>query len=297
MATWGKDALEGVAASKRLDHRFGGEQTMPTNNSKAIRAFARGLEVIEVLNTQHNMSVCSLAGVANMPRATLLRILRTLEDAGWVYRHRISGDYRLASKVCLLGEHLVTTDRLIEAAGPIMHNLSDMLGCAANLAVCTGHDMRILESTLKDVCRNRRNRRISGNDHMLCSALGRAYLAFCPDMERHTILARVANPVEVSSNVHPEDEWIDSILASVRDNGYAMTKPGGCKRHADCKTLGHAIAVPVRPNGYVRATLSLAWYDQDTVPRAATRDLAPPLLEAASGICDEVRELEHVGDR
>jgi IclR family transcriptional regulator, mhp operon transcriptional activator len=54
--------------------------------SKPIRAFARGLAALEALNRSGSATALELARRSGVPRQTVYRLLRTLEDAGYVGR-------------------------------------------------------------------------------------------------------------------------------------------------------------------------------------------------------------------
>ena len=79
-----------------------------SSKGKSVRSLARGLEVLRVLNEQQGTSLSLLSERTGMSKATLLRILNTLTEAGWVYRYRADKHYRLASEVCTLGQHVLT---------------------------------------------------------------------------------------------------------------------------------------------------------------------------------------------
>jgi len=262
------------------------------NNSKPIRAIARGLEVIDALNAQHSTPMRVLSERTGMPRATLLRILKTLDSAGWVYRYRGKGDYRLTSKVCQLGEHLLTMDRLAETAAPFLDRLHDDFPCTADIAVCAGLEMRILDSTRRDLPRRRKTNPGSVNAPVYCSALGQAYLAFCPPREKLAILEKLRAGVNACEMVDLDVRRLEALLAGVRSRGYAVIAPGQCEYHRSCGGDQHAIAVPVRPNGQVRASLGLSWVDDRDTSRRGPLEAVPTLVAAAQSIAEELRHVE-----
>lgn len=262
------------------------------NNSKPIRAIARGLEVIDALNTQHSTPMRVLSERTGMPRATLLRILKTLDAAGWVYRYRGRGDYRLTSKVCELGAHLLTTDRLAETAAPFLDRLHSDFPCTADIAVCVGQEMRILDSTRRDPPRRRRVATCHTKAPVPCSALGQAYLAFCPPRERLGLLEKLEAGSEETATLDLDVHRLEALLAGVRSRGYAVTVPGPCAYHRSCDDDQHAIAVPVRPNGQVRACLGVRWAEDRDPSRRGPLAAVPALMDAAQSIAEQLRQLE-----
>lgn len=265
------------------------------SNIKPTRALARGLEVIQVLNERHSTPLSLLNERTGMSRATLLRILNTLDAAGWIYRYRANGNYRLATAVCRLGQHLLTVDRIAESAAPILDRLYQQVGWPSDIAFCTGQSMQILDST-------RRMRPEIGNHNpldihapMLWSALGRAYLAFCPAAEREAILDRLRDsPARLDLDQATCDQrWIEGLLEDTRASGYGVAEPDS-EGHPNGKRGISAMAVPVRTGGRIRACLSLIWIegeDEDSLCRMVGEGL-PVLQDAAQEIADRLRRQE-----
>lgn len=54
--------------------------------TKSIRALERGLRVIEALDRRKVASLAALARATDLPKPTLLRVLKTLIEKGWAYR-------------------------------------------------------------------------------------------------------------------------------------------------------------------------------------------------------------------
>lgn len=263
------------------------------NNSRPIRALARGLEVIDVLNSQHTTSVCALCEQTGMSRATLMRILKTLELAGWVYRYRVNGDYRLTSKVCLLGEHLLTLDRLAETAAPFLDRLHQRFHCPSEIAVLAGQEMRVLDSTRRQRSRTYNADQDASVASLLCSAAGRAYLAYCSSRERREIIEQLSSGVRDGEADAVQQPAIEGLVAEIRRKGYAMSGPEHCKIHRGCGEQAPAVAVPVRPNGQVRACLGLDLGALGSTAPWEVREVLPALTEAAHGIAEDLRRLEH----
>jgi IclR family mhp operon transcriptional activator len=236
--------------------------------------------------------MCDLSERTNMPRATLLRILRTLDDAGWVYRYRTSGEYRLTSTVCFLGEKLLTVDRLVEAGGPVMDRLRKNYRCATEIAVYAGQTMRILDSTRRYSSGKRKASAVCDSASIYCSALGRAYLAFCPASERLAILQKLKLSLGSAMEADFDHLWLEELFASIRVAGYALTEPGQCNCHRSRTADQRAIAVPVQRDGKIRACLGASWRFESRSSRGTIRELVPALVDAAQSIADGLRQME-----
>lgn len=248
--------------------------------TKPTRALARGLKVIQVLNERHRTPLSLLSERTGMSRATLLRILNTLDAAGWIYRYRADSHYRLSSKICCLGQHLLTIDRLTESAAPVMDRLYAQLELPSDLAVRKGRAMQILESTRR--AHPEMGSRSLLNEHfpMLWSAPGRAYLAFCPAAECEAILDGLRDSPEHPDQAIHDHRWVEDLLEETRARGYGLAE-SGC-----------AIAVPVKTNGQIRACLSLVLIEREDDPVSMAGERLPVLLAAAQEIADSLRRHE-----
>ena len=262
------------------------------SKAKSIRALARGLEVVRVLNERHSTSLNLLSDRTGISKATLLRILNTLTAAGWVYRYRADKSYRLRSEVCLLGQHVLTLDRITEIAGPILDALYETLGSPSDIAVCTGHGMRILDSTRKASSEGDGHGLLDGHSHMLWSALGRAYLAFCPAAEREAILDNLRHsPDRLDQAVH-DICWVKQLLDQTRARGYGVAESGYCRQYPGAEHTFEAIAVPVRRGGRTPLCISLVWSDDEASPEQIHEEWLPPLQRAAEKIGDALQQGE-----
>jgi IclR family mhp operon transcriptional activator len=61
---------------------------------KSIRALERGLEVLRLLSQYEGRSLQALHEASGLPKATLLRILHTLEQSGLAWRAIYDGEWR-----------------------------------------------------------------------------------------------------------------------------------------------------------------------------------------------------------
>ena len=81
---------------------------------KTIRALERGLEVMQILQQKGMATLNEVYQESGLPRPTILRVLRTLEGAGWVRRGLDDGLYRNSFKIQGMVNRLNQTARLAE---------------------------------------------------------------------------------------------------------------------------------------------------------------------------------------
>ncbi|MBV0934263.1 helix-turn-helix domain-containing protein [Marinobacterium weihaiense] len=85
---------------------------------KSIESLARGLRVVEAIRHHAPVSLSLLHQQTGISKATLLRILRTLQEAGWVYRALGDSRYRLSFTVSQQMPEQAPGEQLAELAAP-----------------------------------------------------------------------------------------------------------------------------------------------------------------------------------
>lgn len=227
---------------------------------KQIRALARGLAVVRAIGAADGpVTLGQLHRATGLDRATLLRILATLSEEGWLYRGIGDNRYRLAYRLHDLGAHMSIHDAVAEVAAPVLDRLQKALRWPSDVSVFDGDGMAIIETS-----RRRTpfviNREVLGyKPGMLQSAMGRAYLAYCDARQREHILKVLRRKGGKDAELAGDQAYVARVLAEVRDRGYATRDPGMSVLSSDVEEGVCAIAVPILVFGDVQATLNLVW--------------------------------------
>lgn len=259
--------------------------------TKRVAALARGLTVLKAIHARPGASLGELHERTGFPKATLLRSLRTLEDSGFVARRLADGGYLpafLASEAPRAAPRWLA---LTGAAGPTLEALGRTIPWPTDLGVRDGATMLILESNrrLASIRSIHVNRQALGfRPHMLWSAMGRAYLAYCPAAEREHILAVLRGSDTPADRAARNRGWVDTLLRETRGRGYGIRD----ERHAGLDVgLPHqvsAIAVPVRRRDAVLACLNCVWLIEAVPEREIVERHLAALQEAAAQIASRV---------
>jgi IclR family mhp operon transcriptional activator len=248
------------------------------SGTKRIEALARGLSVLKAVYARPGASLHELHHATGVAKATLLRSLRTLEDGGFVSRRLADGGY-LPLPLPHDGTRWLP---FTEAAGPALEELSRTIAWPTDLGVRDGASMLVLESNRR-LSSIRVNRQALGaRPHMLWSAMGRAYLAFCPQAEREEVLAALRASGAAEDRAARSGSRIERLLDETRERGYGVRDA----RYGvlDLGRPVSAIAVPVRQGGRILACVNCVWLlDVMEEPEVVLRYLAP-LRAAAQAI-------------
>jgi len=235
--------------------------TMP--QVKSIRALERGLLVLRHLQEKRGATLHDLHLQLQLPKATLLRLLRTLEENGFAWRGLSDGRYHAGQVMKLLGDRTGSLDLLAEVAGPILDELVATVQWPSDLSIRNGTSMELCETS-----RLRSHFMVNCLStgfriNMVLSAPGRAYLAFCPEKERATILRqlrRKSDPGYMRMGGHAD---IERMLEATHERGYSIRDLQWGGHFSETKAQYDdglaAIAVPILVKNRVVGCVNIVW--------------------------------------
>lgn len=229
---------------------------------KTINALARGLKVVAAMNEANvPLKLGELHRITGIDRATILRILATLDQEGWVFRGMGDKRYRLSYKLHDLGGHVSIHDAIAHLAAPVLEQLQQVLEWPSDISVYDGDGMSIIETS-----RRRTpflvNREVIGyRPPMLESAMGRAYLAFCDEKRRRLILDRLRTKGGKEGLLASDAGYIEPLIKDIQSKGYALRDPECYSLPVDAPDNFRAIAVPILVMGDVQASLNMVWIE------------------------------------
>lgn len=256
---------------------------------KSIAALRRGIDVLHAIERTPAATLAELHRQTLVPKATLLRILKTLQEAGWIERNDSDARYVRTPAAGEAGPVHEWRMRLTELAAQPLATLQRRLPWPSDLAVRDGTAMLVLDTHRPLVGLSVNYRVIGFRPHMLLSALGRCYLSFCPDAECAEILAALArSPYEVDRASRRPDA-IRRMVAHARQQGYAARDPHHVGADTRMTQRFGAIAVPVHYDERVIACLSCAWLSTVVSEQEIVRAHLEDLVGAAQAIADKLR--------
>lgn len=228
--------------------------------AKTIRALERGIEVVTVLGrADEPLGLDALHRLTGLDKSTLLRVLATLDERGWVVRGLADRRYRLTRAVAALGARPSAEQLMIELAAPVLRELHEALGWPSDLCVQAGVAMRVIESS-RSLGARVAHRDVRGfTPCLLRSAVGRAYLASCDDERRATLLARLRGMGGPVARLAGDRRHLEALRAEVAGLGHARRAPGERFMASEREVAYHAIAMPIRVGQAVPACLSVVY--------------------------------------
>ena len=255
--------------------------------SETIKGLERGLQVLQVLQSNSISSLQHIHLATRISKPSLLRILNTLKRAGIVSRRLVDGHYRLSAFRRAAGKP-DRYDRVAEAAAPVLDRLCQKVRWPSDLLVPAGDHMQRRETSRAQspfiVGPRTAIHQVGQPVGWLLTGVGRAYLAFCPDKEREGILRRLRKSDKPEDRLAREPKRLDKILADTRQRGFGTRDPifvGGQYGTVPFDDGLAAIAVPLLDGTRVHGSINILWIKTAfTVEEFAARHLAD--LQAAA---------------
>jgi IclR family mhp operon transcriptional activator len=244
---------------------------------KQVNALKRGLQILRALNEHGIRQVKDLHRVTGLPKPTVVRMLETLIAEGCVTRDGQNG-YRLSAGVLSLSQGFDSADFLLQAATSVLAAMREEFAWPVELAVFDRDAMVVLGTGASPGTMSL-NRPGGARLPMLVTALGRAYLAFCPPDEREPALDLLRGSTDPKNALARDDQAVARILDRTRRNGYAVND----REHL---TTTRAVAVPVLVHGLPAACISMMAVASAMTMKQAVDSFAAPLRSAAGAVAE-----------
>lgn len=191
---------------------------------KHINALSRGLEVLRVLNqSQDSLSNPSaISKKLGLNRTTVRRILETLKADGYVRQLEGDGEFCLTGGVRCLSDGYTNSDNLSLIASPILRKLTEDILWPCDLATARGDAMIIRKSTQKFSALSF-NRVVVGEQRpMLTTAIGRAFISFCPEQQRSGLIEILYGQYRGSMSQAGFRAAVSHLAEETKQRGYAV---------------------------------------------------------------------------
>ena len=242
-----------------------------------VKSVSRALDVLLALNKLRIASVTAIHEETGFPKSTIVRMLETLRAEGYVARDNLCGGYRVTSRVQKLNAGYPGISQLIEVARPLAIELTHRLKWPIGIGVIDGDAIAIKFWTGTISPWSHTNTVLGLRPDLVTTAMGRAYLAYCPTEERDRHLRHLRDDPARGFGADEEREF-RALLDAVRRDGYATRDP----RTKPYRTT--TLAVPIREGADVRGLVSISIFTT-AVPRdKVVGDIVVPLQEMIARI-------------
>ncbi len=257
---------------------------------KRIQSIQRAISVVEHLATRGASSLSQLRKATGLSNSTLLRIIATLSDHGWVRRHLSEGRYELPFS---LGQTLVTEalgHPLAELSSQYLIKLQKKIHWPSDIATSIHPGkIQILESTrLKGLFAP--TGAYSVQPSMVKSAHGRAYLAYCSKEEREMHFDAILKMGDKEEKLFIESGKIEEILSETQSQGYGVRERQYWVEPLDFGPDVAAIAVPILSDDCIYGTINAVWLREVMEENSIIEAVKPEIQNMANLIAIEAKK-------
>lgn len=188
-----------------------------------VHAVAKALSVLEALNRSPVTPLASLHEVTGLPKSSLVRLLETLIETGYVVRVSRRDGYALTEAVLRLSSGVRHRDAIVDLARPLMIEFTRRHKWQVSLATAESDAMLVRFTTRHISPFSREQNFLNRRVHMIQSALGRAYFCFCSEEEQRFILT-VLRAAGDELAIREDPGHIAAVVAKTRSRGYATIR-------------------------------------------------------------------------
>ena len=249
------------------------QPSQDTYRYKAVRGLTRGLDVLRALNRVPGGigSTSELAKACGLDRTTTKRLLETLRHMGFVRQGEREGQYYLTFEVRSLSEGFEDEAWVVQVATPAMQASVRELMWPCDLGTAEAGFMVVRESTHRWSALSQHRAMIGERLPMLVTAMGRAYLSACGEVEREGLLELLRMRSDWIGEQARDKAAVNRLVRDTQRRGYSRNE-GEWIREASFA----AIAVPVFAGPRLLAALNMVF------PKAAvsSSDLKTRFLPA-----------------
>jgi IclR family transcriptional regulator, mhp operon transcriptional activator len=251
---------------------------------KAIRSFARGLEVLSALNRHGSATALTLARETGVPRATVYRLLQTLLDDAYVGRGTADDRFHLRLKVRSLSEGFEDEQWISAIAGPALEELTRRISWPCDVSTLQSLKM-VIHDTTHRIAPLSIDRNMVGQElPILKSASGLAYIAFARREERQALLALIARSSDPDDALARDADEVSQLIAATRRRGYGLRQGGRIWPHTG------SLALPVRVGRRLLGCINTTWMARVLDAKQGVSRCLEPLRETRQMIEQRLAE-------
>lgn len=242
-----------------------------------VRAVERALTILQELNLQPYTSIARLHARTGLPKPTLVRLLQTLEEAGYVENDKRLGGYQVSALVGSLSSGFHKEPMVVEAGRAWAIALTRKHQWPTSISLLDRDAVVVRFSTVPDSAISPFHATVNMRLPLITRGMGLAYLAFTSEEEFELIveMLRATNDPENAMAHHPKE--LMRLVSYVREVGYATRAA-----HVEPKN-SNTIAVPILGgDGRVKASLGLTYFTSAFQTREEAYERYAPELKAAS---------------
>jgi DNA-binding IclR family transcriptional regulator len=245
-----------------------------------VRVLDRALAILATFSEERpRLGLSDVSRTLRLSKATVLRLLRTLEAHGVVRQRREDRMFTLGPGAVRLGTLALRHAGLLELSRPHLRHLQALTGETVCLFMVSGRD-RVCVDVMPSQHPLRMTLDVGATRPLHAGAAGKVLLAFLPSAEARRILFRRRLPRLAALTV-TSPARLSQQLARIAQDGYAIS-------HDEAVEGAAAIAAPVIDrDGSVVAAINVLG-PRSRMADEVARQMVPAVVKAAGAISREL---------
>lgn len=192
------------------------------SSSRPTRTLLRGLAVLETLASERrSLGPTEIAGIVDLDKATVSRLLTTLQEAGYVRRDPATRTYTLSMKILQLSQAFSPQLGLREISHPHLRKLCDEVHETVHLGIRDGARVVYVDKVESEGQSIRMVSAVGQTMPVHTTALGKAILAALRPEDRDRALEGVTFDPRSPRSITNREAFLEE-LERTRARGYAI---------------------------------------------------------------------------
>ena len=198
--------------------RDAGPAKSSKKNSSALKKATQLLEL--VIAEDFGISAAELAVRLNLPRQTVHRNVRALEEMGFLIRAVSRDKYEIGPTLLKFANTILITSHRRGPWRAVLQDVIDQAGESCNVAVLEGHEI-VYVDRIECQFPLRVQLEVGSRVPIYCTAIGKVLLANLPTDARKKMLGALSVH-KLTQNTITDRRILESQLQKVRRQGYAV---------------------------------------------------------------------------
>ena len=256
-----------------------------------IRSLSNGLEILIFLNKRDNATAGELSKALGIPRATVYRILYTLEKKGFIYKHPDDHRYHMTPRVKALSDGYTDHDQLATISRPYLINVTEALRWPVALAVISGVDLILRDNTDKVSPLAIEHFSNGYPVPILGCASGPCILAHLSLTEQHDILSVLSETGLLQEQTKESVDAVIRSLKTIKQQGYSMHRRQRNKSYVGYMRISDltSLSVPIiKKNKRIIGAMTIRYATSAVSKEKALNKFMPVMDKAVSHIIEKV---------
>lgn len=189
---------------------------------KLIRSVKRALLIIETLRQERKpLNLKKLCELTELPKATLLRFLNTMQEEGYIVINKDDNTYFLSPVFLDLSNVVLENFDLRTVARPIMEKLKGMSNETINLYIPNGINRICIEQVMTDHIVKKFSK-IGDTMPMYCGAAGKLLLAYSQQNVLDDVVEKTGLKAFTKNTITSLEDLVIE-LHKIKSDGYAIS--------------------------------------------------------------------------